>query len=61
MEIKTIKNITEFQKEIDGVRRTKQAVKVKHEYDPDEEEASRLNMEGIDVIMYDDYQEIIPI
>jgi hypothetical protein len=59
--IKVLKTIKEFQEAINSVKETGKSIKVCHEYHVSEEELSLLDMTGVDVVMYEDYDEIIPI
>lgn len=61
--MKTIKTIKEFQDCIDEVRVTKQSMKIVNQMNDEETEKMRtqVNMEGVDVIVFSDHDEIKPL
>ncbi|HXB42006.1 MAG TPA: hypothetical protein VNZ49_15800 [Bacteroidia bacterium] len=58
-EIKTINSISEFQEAINQVKTTKQSIKISHYYVIAEKDWNSLDMEGIDIIVGKEYDEII--
>ena len=61
--METVKTISEYQLLINKVRETKTPTEVKVDMEDDELEKGReeLDMDGIEVIMFEDYDEIKPL
>ena len=58
--MKIIKTLKEYQEIVDEVRKTKQPVKIKSELSDEDIDrgATELNLEGLEVIITADYDEI---
>jgi len=61
--MKTVTTMQEFQDCIDEVKRTKQSMKVANKMSDEEKDKTRdeINMDGVDVIVFSDHDEIKPL